>query len=115
MAHVPASKAGEEFADTINRVAYSKERVVLRRRGREVAAVVPIDDVRLLEDLDDCIDLAGGRAALAETKKKRAREPFRSARRVGSQNYWLGFLLNGVDINRCCAREDGIQVSSQLT
>jgi hypothetical protein len=34
MAHLPASKAREGFADTINRVAFGKERVVLRRRGR---------------------------------------------------------------------------------
>lgn len=73
MAHLPASKAREGFADTINRVAYGKERVVLRRRGKEIVAVVPIDDLRLLEDLEDRIDLADARAALAETKKKGAK------------------------------------------
>lgn len=49
-----------------------KERVVLRRRGKEIAAVVPIADLRLLEGLKDRIDLVDARAALAETKKKRA-------------------------------------------
>lgn len=73
MGHLPASKAREGFSDTINRVAFGKERVVLRRRGKEVAAVVPIDDLRLLEDLEDRIDLADARAALAETKKKGAK------------------------------------------
>lgn len=73
MAHLPASKAREGFSDTINRVAFGKERVVLRRRGKEVAAVVPMDDLRLLEDLEDRIDLADARAALAETKKKGAK------------------------------------------
>jgi prevent-host-death family protein len=72
MAHIQASKAREGFADTINRVAYGKERVVLRRRGKEVAAVVPIADLRLLEELEDRIDLADARAALAETRKKGA-------------------------------------------
>ncbi|MGQ0810340.1 MAG: type II toxin-antitoxin system prevent-host-death family antitoxin [Nitrospiraceae bacterium] len=70
MAHLPASKAREGFADTINRVAFGKERVVLRRRGKEIAAVVPIDDLRLLEDLEDRMDLVNARAALAEVKKK---------------------------------------------
>lgn len=73
MAHLQASKAREGFADTINRVAFGKERVILRRRGKEVAAVVPIADLRLLEDLEDRIDLADARAALAETKKRGAK------------------------------------------
>jgi prevent-host-death family protein len=73
MGHLPASEAREGFADTINRVAFGKERVVLRRRGKEVAAVVPIDDLRLLEDLEDRIDLIDARAALAETRKKGAK------------------------------------------
>ena len=72
MAHLPTSKAREGFADTINRVAFGKERVILRRRGKEVAAVVPIADLRLLEDLEDRIDLTYARTALAETKKKGA-------------------------------------------
>jgi prevent-host-death family protein len=73
MAHLPASKAREGFSDTINRVAFGKERVVLRRRGKEIAAVVPIDDLRLLEELEDRMDLVDARAALAETKKKGAK------------------------------------------
>jgi prevent-host-death family protein len=70
MPHLPASKARQGFADTINRAAYGKERVVVRRRGKDIAAVVPIDDLRLLEELEDWIDLVDARAALAETKKK---------------------------------------------
>jgi len=73
MAHLPSSKAREGFADTINRVAFGKERVVLRRRGKEVAAVVSMEDLRILEDLEDRIDLVDARAALAETKKKGAK------------------------------------------
>ena len=73
MAHLPASKARQGYADTINRAAYGKERVVVRRRGKEVAAVVPIDDLRLLEELEDHIDLADARAALAGTKRRGAK------------------------------------------
>lgn len=73
MAHLSASKARQGFADTINRAAYGKERVVVRRRGKDVAAVVPIADLRLLEELEDRIDLVDARAALADTKKKGAK------------------------------------------
>ncbi len=73
MAHLAASKTRQDFADTINRAAYGKERVVVRQRGKEIAAVVPIDDLRLLEELEDRIDLTDAWAALAETKKKGAK------------------------------------------
>ena len=35
------NKEREEFADAINRAGFGNERVLLRRRGRAVAAVVP--------------------------------------------------------------------------
>lgn len=73
MVHLPASKAEQGFADTINRTAYGKEGVVVRRGGKDVTAVVPIDDLPLLEELEDRIDLADARAALAKTKKKGAK------------------------------------------
>lgn len=73
MAHITASKVRKDFSDTVNRVAYAGERVVLQRRGKEIAAVVPIEDLKLLEALEDRMDLADARAALAEAKKKGAK------------------------------------------
>jgi antitoxin (DNA-binding transcriptional repressor) of toxin-antitoxin stability system len=73
MGHPPAGKAREEIADAINRAAFGNERVVLRRRGRAIAAVVPVNDLRLLEDLDDRGDLVDARVALAEANKKGAK------------------------------------------
>jgi prevent-host-death family protein len=73
MAHITASKVRKDFSDTVNRVAYGRERVVLHRRGKEIAAVVPIEDLKLLEALEDRMDLADARAALTETKKKGAK------------------------------------------
>jgi prevent-host-death family protein len=63
-------KAREQLSTVINRAAFGKERVVLTRRGKEVAAVVPIEDVKLLEELEDRIDLEEARAALVEAKSK---------------------------------------------
>lgn len=65
-------KEQDGFADAINRAAFGKERVLLRRRGRAVAAVVPIEDLRFLEDLEDRIDLVEAKAALAQANKKGA-------------------------------------------
>jgi hypothetical protein len=87
MGHSPAGKAREEFADAINRAAFGNERIVLRRRGRAIAAVVPIDDLRLLEDLDDRGDLLDARAALAEANKKGARSLDVFLQDLGSESF----------------------------
>ncbi len=68
MVQIPTVKARDEFSDLVNRVAYGKERVVLTRRGKPLAAVVPLEDVELLERLEDRIDLDEARAALAEAR-----------------------------------------------
>ena len=53
----------------VNRVAYGKERVILSRRGRDLAAIVPLEDVELLEALEDRLDLDAARAALKKAGK----------------------------------------------
>lgn len=63
-----ASKARDAFADTINRVAYRGERIVLRRRGKALAAVIPLSDLAFLEELEDKIDLEQAKKALKSGK-----------------------------------------------
>jgi prevent-host-death family protein len=70
MGQVNTVDARAQFSEIINRAAFGKERVTLTRRGKEIVAVVPIEDVKLLEVLEDKIDLEEARAALAEAKKK---------------------------------------------
>lgn len=70
MAKVSTAEARSEFSDIINRASFGKERVVLTRRGKELAAVVPIEDLELLERLEDRLDLEDARAALKDVKKK---------------------------------------------
>ncbi len=65
-------KARENFSDLVNRSAYGKERVVLTRRGKGVAAVVPIEDLNLLEAIEDRLDLEDIEKALADPENKRA-------------------------------------------
>lgn len=56
--------ARDKFAEVLNRAAFGKERVVLTRRGKPLVAVVPIEDVELLEALEDRADAEQARAAL---------------------------------------------------
>ncbi len=62
--------ARQHFSDLINRVAYGKDRILLTRRSRPLAAVVPIEDIALLEAMEDRDDLKAARAAIREVKRK---------------------------------------------
>jgi prevent-host-death family protein len=68
------SKAREEFSEIVDRAAHAKERTVVSRRGKDLAAVIPIEDLRLLERLTreemDRIDLEEASAALEEAHQK---------------------------------------------
>jgi prevent-host-death family protein len=66
MSKVSTVEARERFSDILNRAAFGKESVVLTRRGKELAAVVPIEDMRLLEELENYMDVEAARQALKE-------------------------------------------------
>jgi prevent-host-death family protein len=66
MKKLSASAAREKFSDMVNRAAYGRERIVVHRRKKPVAAVVPIEDLELLERLEDEIDVRAARKALKE-------------------------------------------------
>lgn len=72
MSTLSTVQARGNFSDVVNRSAYGKERVVLTRRGKGVAAVVPIEDLRLLEAIEDRLDLEDIEKALANPKNKKA-------------------------------------------
>jgi len=63
---VSLTELRESLPDTIGRVAHGKERLLIKRHNRPVAAVVSMDDVRLLEMLDDMLDLEAAAEALEE-------------------------------------------------
>ena len=64
------TEARENLADVLNRVAYAKERVRIMRRGKAIAAVVPIEDIELIERLEDEVDIREARKSLAEAEKE---------------------------------------------
>lgn len=66
------TEARRGFADICNRAAYGRERVVIGRHGKSRVAIVPYEDVELLEELEDLIDLRAALAALKEAEDKGA-------------------------------------------
>ncbi|HEU5027817.1 MAG TPA: type II toxin-antitoxin system Phd/YefM family antitoxin [Spirillospora sp.] len=67
----PVTEARKEFADLVNRVAYTGERVALTRRGKVMAALVSAEDLELLESL------RAGRLDLTQTGSAASQQPDR--------------------------------------
>lgn len=66
MTRLTASQLREDLATAINKVAFGGERIVLQRNNKDVAALVPMEDLTLLRELEDRVDLAEIKKALNE-------------------------------------------------
>jgi len=49
----PASEARANFMEVISRVRYGRERLVITNKGKPAAAIVTMEDLKLLQLLDD--------------------------------------------------------------
>ena len=74
---VTTAEARKNFADIVNKVAYGKEPIVVTRRGQEVAALVSTGELKLLQQIEDHIDIEDAKKALAE--------PFES---ISAEDVW---------------------------
>lgn len=63
------AEAKEQFSDLVNRVIHNKERVILTRRGKEVAVIIPIEDMKLLQESQDKLDLREASEILKEARE----------------------------------------------
>ena len=67
---VSATLIRDDLANVVNRVAFGGERIVLERRGKDVAALVPMDDLRRLEEMESVHWSREADKALAEAKRR---------------------------------------------
>jgi prevent-host-death family protein len=70
MTKVSVGETREHLADILNKAAFGHERTIIRRRNKEIAAVVPMADLEFLEAMENRIDLEDARKSLAEARKK---------------------------------------------
>jgi prevent-host-death family protein len=71
MVHLPVSEFKNEIAETLNRVVYAGERVLLQRHGKDIAALVSMKELKILEEIEemeDEIDLKEALKALKDIK-----------------------------------------------
>ncbi len=69
MTRVTTAEARKKLAEIVNRVAYGKEPVVLTRRGEEIAALISMEELELLQLIEDRMDIEDAKKALAEPGK----------------------------------------------
>ncbi len=74
MTRISTVEARDQLSEMINRAAYGKERIVLTRRGKDLVAMVPLDDLNLLEEMEERADLA----AVRKSWKAQGRKPLQS-------------------------------------
>ena len=48
MEHIATVDARNQFSELINRASYGKERIILTRHGKDIVAIIPIEDIDLL-------------------------------------------------------------------
>ena len=73
---ISTADARKHFSNIVNRVSFGKETIILTRRGEEIAALVAIDELRLLQELEDRIDIADATKAIKEQGKDIPAEQF---------------------------------------
>jgi prevent-host-death family protein len=55
----------------VDRVATGKERIILTRAGKELVAMVPVEDLELMEATEERLDVEDSRAARREAEETR--------------------------------------------
>ena len=68
--YISTTAAKEEFLELINRVSHHKERIILTRREKEVAAIIPLEDLLLLKASKNRSDLDEAVEALKEARQQ---------------------------------------------
>jgi len=73
--HITASTARSDFKGTLNRVVRNRERLIITRHNDEEVAVIPVEDLYLLEELErraeDAIDGEAARRILTDPNEGR--------------------------------------------
>jgi len=66
MKQITTAEARKHMAELLNRAAYGKERFVVTRHGKELVAIVPLEEVTLLDRLRALLSKKDFEAAVAE-------------------------------------------------
>ena len=65
---ISTADARKKLANIVNRVAFGKEAFVLTRRGEALAALVSIEDLKLLQEIEERMDVEDAWQARTESE-----------------------------------------------
>ena len=85
MIKLPTTEAREQLAELVNRAAYAHERIVLTRHGKDLAVLVSIEDLAILQAVDGDKPTRvppGRKKAITAAQRKTAAERGRAALRA---------------------------------
>lgn len=68
MKEISTAETRKHMAELLNRAAYGGERFVVTRHGKELAAIVPLSEVTLLDKLRSLLDRKEFEAAVEEIR-----------------------------------------------
>ena len=63
-------RSQDDLEDLVKRAAENKQRTIVRRRGKDLAAIVPIEDLRVIQREQDRQDIEDARRALKEAEEQ---------------------------------------------
>jgi prevent-host-death family protein len=66
---ISTADARKKFANIVNRVAFGKEAFVLTRRGEALAALVSVDALKLLQEIEERMDVEDAWQARADSEE----------------------------------------------
>lgn len=78
---INTNTARKKFADNINRVAYGHERLIITRHGKPVAAIISVEDLEFLEELEYQLD----KKSIKEAWEEQGDEPLKSHKVLKSE------------------------------
>lgn len=67
---VTSADARKSFSELINESGFGGKRIVVTRKGKAVAAVVPINDLDAIQALEDHKDITEAKRILSDTESE---------------------------------------------
>lgn len=64
------SEARSELTEIVNHVAFGHDRYILTRNGKELVAIVSMEDLKILEEMEDKLDIQAARLIDKEVKTR---------------------------------------------
>lgn len=67
---INSTTARSKFSDLLNETGFGHSRIIITRKGKAVSAMVPIEDLEVIEAMEDQRDIAEAERILADEESE---------------------------------------------